>query len=150
MLTEYRLDIRDRLRAEVPEAFYDLGIQPGFYPGISPDQFRHAVRWGTGPCPGQVTDPWTPPGFIIPPETRGLEQAKSRHGTSYTCPLPIFRPNMVTEYHGLDCDIQARGYRILSMVLAQQLVLLREITGKEPERTTRTAECSCGSWYGGM
>jgi hypothetical protein len=147
VLTDYRLDLRDRLLAEVPMAEEDLGIQPGFYPGISPDQFRHAVRWGTGPCPGQITDPGSPPGFIVPPQTRGLAQAMSRHGTSSVCPLPIFVPDRVTEYHDMDCDVRAQGYRILSPSLARELVLLCEITGKEE---LHTAECSCGGWYGGM
>lgn len=148
MLTDYRLDLRDRLVAELPEAAEDLGIQPGFYPGISPDQFRHAIRWGTGPCPGQITDRWDPPGFIVSvPPPRGLEQARSRHGTSYLCPLPIFRPEMLTEYHDSDCDIEAQGYRILSRELARQLTLLCEITDKDE---LRTAECRCGDWYGGM
>lgn len=152
MLTDYKLKLRDRLLAEVPEAFLDLGIQPGFYPGISPDQFKHAVRWGTGPCPGQtLSGLWDTARFTLPaPLPRGIEEARSRHGTSTICPLPIFVPDKVVEYHSTYCDVKAQGYRIMSSELARQLVLLCDITGKEPERTTRTAECSCGAWYGGM
>jgi hypothetical protein len=148
MPTDYQPELHERLLAEVPEAFDDLGIQTGFYPGVSPPQFRHAVRWGTGPCPGQITSPGDPPGFITPvPAPRGLEVARSRHGTSSLCPLPIFRPEFTTEYHDLDCDIEAQGYRILSPSLAQQLALLCDITGKEYRRMVK---CSCGSWYGGF